>query len=288
MCALRQVLSVAKRVSNDAWFQASVLKKVCAAMAEADLGRNPSELTFEAHRAAAKFLGVADPYAEDKKLQNARMLELLPELRRKVAESTDPIGIATRIAVAANAIDLGILRPAGPQLAFDQVSDLQAEFDRALKEPLAIDDISHLREALRGAKSIVYVLDNAGEIVADRLLIEQFKRKDVTCIVRSAPILNDAMLEDAKAVGLGELCQVVESGAPMLGLNLSLASPEVRERFLRADVAIAKGQANLETLFDCDREVFFLLKAKCATVAGTLGVREGASVVLRKEPTPTR
>jgi len=289
-CALRQILSCARRVSDDAWFQSNVLKQVCAALAEIDLKRNPAEVTFDAHRAASRLLGCKDPYADEKKTQNARMLELLPELRRKVAESTDPIGLAARLAVAGNSIDLGILRPSGAEplagLAFGSDADVRAEIERALKEPLALDDIPALREAARAAKSIVYVLDNAGEIVLDRLLIEQFKRKDVTCIVRSAPILNDAMMEDARVVGLPELCQVLEAGAPMLGLTLSLASPDVQERFLKADLVIAKGQANLETLFDCEREVFFLLRAKCAVMAAALGVPVGAAVAVRKEPLP--
>jgi len=273
-CALRQVLSSARRVSRDAWFHASVLKRVMAHMAEADMMRSPAELSLDALRAAMPILGTRDPYAEDKKAENARLMELLPDLRQRVAESADPVGLAARLAVAGNIIDLGIL----------SAVDAKAEIEKVLGEPLAIDDTPALREAVRAAKTVVYVLDNAGEIVLDRLLIEQMKRKAVTCLVRAAPILNDATVEDAKAVGLQEIARIVDPGVPMLGLVLNLAPADVQESFQKADLVISKGQANLETLFDAEREIYFMLRAKCPVVAAALGVAVGAAVVSRREP----
>jgi uncharacterized protein with ATP-grasp and redox domains len=161
---------------------------------------------------------------------------------------------------------------------------VKAEIERALSGTLAIDDTPALREALRAAKSVLYVLDNAGEIVLDRLLVEQMKRKDVTCVVRAAPVLNDVTLDDAVAVGLDKIARVVDPGVPMLGLVLNLASAELQDRFRDADLVIAKGQANFETLCDADREVYFLLRAKCPVVARALGVSVGAAVVARREP----
>jgi uncharacterized protein with ATP-grasp and redox domains len=272
-CALRQVLASARRVSADPWFHTSVLKRVMRTMAQADTNKSPAEVSFDAIRAAGKVLGVRDPYLEDKRKENESLLKLLPGLRKKVAESKNPIELAARLAVAGNIIDLGII----------STVDVQAEIDRALVEPLAVDDTEELRESLRAARSVVYVLDNAGEIVLDRLLIEQIKRKEVTCIVRNAPVLNDVTMDDAIAVGLDKIATVVDPGSPMLGLVLTLASAEVQDLFRSADTVIAKGQANFETLYGVQREVFFLLRAKCPIVAEALGVDLGGAVVSRRE-----
>ncbi len=272
-CALKQVLSTARRVSDDEWLQAKVLKHVMSEMADADLSRSPAEVSFDALRAAAKLLGREDPFAEDKRRYNAMMKELLPELRRRVAESSDPVGLAARLAVAGNIIDLGILSGV----------DVKLEIERALECELAIDDTSAFREAARAAKSVFYILDNAGEVVLDRLLVEQFRRKQVTCLVRTAPVLNDVTAADAEEAGLGELSDIRDPGRPMLGFVTGLVDPEIRTIYEKADLVIAKGQANFETLSGADREVFFLLRAKCSVVAKALGVAEGASVLFRHE-----
>jgi len=273
-CSLQQVLASARRVSDDPWFHASVLKRVMAVMAKSDSDRCPAEVTYEALRAASKVLGVRDPYAGDKQRDNARLLELLPDLRRRVAESRHPVAMAAKLAVAGNIIDLGVV----------STVDIQAEIETALSTPLAIDDTETLREAVRAAKTVVYLMDNAGEAVLDMLLIEQMKRKDVTCIVRHSPVLNDVTTDDAISIGLDKLAEIMDPGAPMLGLSLNLASAEVQERFNTADLVISKGQANLETLYGTDREIFFLLRAKCPVVARALGVDLGGAVVTRREP----
>jgi len=273
-CALRQVLSSARRVSEDPWFHTKVLKRVMRAMSNADTNKSPAEVSYDALKVAGEILGVRDPYAEDKRAENAKLMALLPGLRQKVAESRHPVALAARLAVAGNIIDLGIL----------SAVDAKAEIDKAIDMELAVDDTEALRESLRAAKTVLYVLDNAGEIVMDRLLIEQMKRKEITCIVRSEPVLNDVTMDDAISIGLDKLATIVDPGAPMLGLVLNLASGEVQELFETADVVISKGQANFETLFGADREVYFLLRAKCPIVAAALGVEFGAAVVARREP----
>jgi len=275
-CALRQALSAARRVSSDEWLHAKVLKRVMTEMAHTDLSRSPAEVTFEALQIASKLLGGADAFAEDKRRHNELVKTLLPGLRRRVAESSDSLALAARLAIAGNIMDLGVA---------SQV-DARAEIERAIDIKLAIDDLGAFREAARSAKTVLYLLDNAGEAVLDRLLIEQFRRKDVTCLVRSAPVLNDVTEADAIEAGLGEVATIRSPGAPMLGFVPSLADPEIRDLFDGADLVIAKGQANLETLFGADREVFFFLRAKCPVVAAALGVKEGDAVLMRHEPAP--
>ena len=273
-CSLRQALSAARRVSTDEWVHAKVLKRVMAAMVDTDLDRSPAEVTFEALQIASKLLGGEDAFAEDKRRHNALVKALLPHLRRRVAESSDSLSLAARLAIAGNVMDLGIASEV----------DARAEIDGAVEAKLAINDLPSFREAVRSAKSVFYLLDNAGEAVLDLLLIEQFRRKDVVCLARGSPVLNDVTEEDAIEAGLGDVATVRSPGAPMLGFVPSLADPEIRDLFVKADLVIAKGQANLETLHGADREVFFLLRAKCPVVADALAVREGDAALLRYAP----
>ena len=197
-CSLRQVLSAARRVSDDLWFQGKVVKEVMARAAEMDLRRSPAEVSFDMLCEAMKLFGGRDPFAAEKREHNRRMMELLPDLRRRVAESTDPVDIAAKLAVAGNIIDLGMRSR----------MDVGADIESAFKEPLAIDDRAALRDAVRAARTVFYLLDNAGEVVLDRLLIEQLRRKEVTCLVRASAILDDVTLADAEAVGLTEIARV--------------------------------------------------------------------------------
>jgi len=273
-CALRQALSAARRVSADEWLHTKILKRVMAEMAHADFSKSPAEISFEALQVASKLLGGADAFAEAKRQHNDLLKAVIPDLRRRIAESSDSLALAARLAVAGNIIDLGLASEV----------DARAEIERAIDIKLAVDDMGAFREAVRSAKSIFYLLDNAGEAALDRLLIEQFRRKDVTCLVRSSPILNDVTEADALEAGLGEVATIRSPGAPMLGFVPSLADAEVRELFAKADLVISKGQANFETLYGADREVFFFLRAKCPVVAAALGVKEGDAVLMRHEP----
>jgi uncharacterized protein with ATP-grasp and redox domains len=277
-CSLQQALSAARRVSSDEWLHATVIKRVMSEMAHTDLARSPAEVTFEALQIASKLLGGADAFAEDKRKHNELVKSLLPDLRRRVAESSDPLSLAARLAIAGNVMDLGVANEL----------DARAEIDCAIDTKLAINDLSAFRDAIRSAKSVFYLLDNAGEAMLDRLLIEQFRRKDVTCLVRSSPVLNDVTEADALEAGLGEFATIRSPGAPMLGFVPSLADPEVRDLFAKADLVISKGQANLETLYGADRGIFFFLRAKCPVVADALGVREGDAVLMRHEPAPPK
>ncbi len=271
-CVLRQVLSTVRRVSPDEWFQARATATMMREIAEVDLDRSPAELTFDALVRLRSIIGGADPFAEEKREYNSTMLAVLPRLRRMVKSTDRPLRLAARLAVAANVIDLGILSE----------FDVQAELRAAADGPLATDHTGELETALKSASSVMYLLDNAGEVAVDRLFIEQMEGMDVTCVVRRSPVLNDATRADAEEVGLDKLARVVDPGADMLGVVLALSSPEFRKSFREADVVIAKGQANFETLDDCERGIFFLLKAKCPVVAERLGVKDGQAVVMFK------
>lgn len=273
-CIIEQVINTVRRVTQDDWIVGKVIKEVMQELARSDLELSPAELSYQALSFALKAVGAQDPFAEEKKRYNRRVLALLPKLRAAVNEAEDPLHAAARFAIAGNIIDLGI----------DSRFDLDEEIERALHVPLALDASDELKPALKTASRILYILDNTGEIVFDRLLMELLKDKTLTAVVRKSPILNDATAEDAREVGIDQFARIIDPSQDMLGVVLALASEGLRREFYAADVVISKGQANFETLHGCDRPVFFMLRAKCPIVAAALGVRVGDTVLHYYQP----
>ncbi|MBN1807662.1 MAG: DUF89 family protein [Planctomycetes bacterium] len=273
-CILSQVISTARRVSDDDWVVAKVTKQAMEAFADADLERSPAELSFDALRAATRILGSQDPYADEKRRYNRKILALLPRLRKEIESSDNPLLAAVRYSLAGNIIDLGI----GSRFDLDQ------EVEQAKSIPLAIDAFADLEPAVKSADKIMIILDNCGEAAFDRLLIEQLRGRDIVAVVRKKPIINDVTAEDARDIGIDQFARILDPSQDMLGVVLPLASEGFRREFYSADVVISKGQANLETLHGVDRDVFFLLRAKCPVVARELGVEEGSTVLYHYQP----
>jgi len=151
----------------------------------------------------------------------------------------------------------------------------------ALRDEFDGTELPAFSEAVNQAGEILYLGDNAGEIVFDRLLIERLPRAKVTFAVKGSPVINDATMEDAEAVGLTELVNVVTNGSDGPGTILESCSPQFRERFDRADLIVAKGQANYESLSDVDKPIFFILKAKCPVIARDLDCEIGEMILRR-------
>lgn len=198
-------------------------------------------------------------------------LALLPGLRQTVETAADPLVMALRLALAGNVIDMGVSSSISS-------TDLQNAVDKAMTEPLA-GPLAAFQQALRSAHTIFYLADNAGEIVFDRLLIEQLGAQRVTVAVRGAPVINDATREDATQAGLDNLVPVVDNGSDAPGTLLDDCSEAFRHRFDSADLIIAKGQGNFESLNTVPKNIFFLFKVKCSVVAAHVGLPQGAHVL---------
>lgn len=221
------------------------------------------------HAVIREVSGCADPYADAKARATAHALEMYPRLAQLVDATTDPFCTALRLAIAGNIIDLGV----GSEY------DLDESIGRVLTGEPAIDDTEALRAALAGADDVLYLADNAGETVLDRLLIEQI-RAPVTYVVKGGPAVNDATRADALAAGLDGVCaEIIDHGAATLGTLLDQCSEAFRQRFAAADVVIAKGMANFESLEGSRAGLFFLLQSKCAVVSSHLGVPELSIIV---------
>jgi uncharacterized protein with ATP-grasp and redox domains len=280
-CFVKQGLSAARLSTQDPAAQQRVLDEVLRRIQGLSLESSPALLSQIVYAAVREMTGVADPFAEAKRRTNRLALELLPELRRRIAASPDPLHAAIKVALAGNVVDLGI---------GGHAFDLERDVARGLDADLAVDDYPAFLTALAGRRTsassaglrLLYVCDNSGEIALDRLLIERLgARCEVTASVKSRPIINDATMEDAEEVGLPAVARVIETGSDDIGVNWERCSREFIETFRAADLVLAKGQGNFETLDEAPGEIFFLLKAKCPEVAVELGVAEGAQVFLR-------
>jgi len=265
---LRASLTAARLAGAGEETQWEVLREVGALLAKKLPGRPPIEVSPEAQRTVRQLTGVEDPFAEAKRHANRELLGLVPELRVAAAEAPDPLAFLLRLAAAGNAVDLG----ARSGYRLDEVTQVGrwGQFDYPA-----------FLEKLEAAERVLLIADNAGEIVLDRLLCEEFARrgKRVVVAVRAAPTLNDATLEDAREAGMSEVAEVITTGQDHPGVFLPRVSPEFLEAFRGADLVIAKGMGNFEGLSEESGPLFFLLQAKCAPVARALGVEVGELVL---------
>jgi len=273
-CFTRQALDAARMVSDSPAVHEEIVRRVMSMAARMDFSQPPPVVGQKIHRIIRVLTGVDDPYRQVKDRFNRFALELYPGMKRRIACSADRFETAVRLAIAGNVIDLGLK---------SKVSEAEVEraIEEALAAPLPTESIVGLRESIAQADDILYIADNAGEIVFDRLLIEELLPKRVTVAVRGHAVLNDATRADAEAAGLLDMVEVIDTDSDAPGTVLTDCSDEFLERFARADLVLAKGQGNYETLSDADAEVFFLLKAKCEVIAEDIGCEPGSVVVRR-------
>ncbi len=267
-CFVEQALRASRIATDDDKLIKQVLDEVGGMIKEIPMENTPAESGILIYGKIREITGITDPYRKIKQQHIAEAKTLYPELEKMAMASDDPLLTAIRLAIAGNVIDLGINK------TFDLVADVR----NILKQDFAIFDYEAFKTKLSAAESILYIGDNAGESVFDKILINQLG-KTVKYAVRSQPIINDATMEDAVASGLNEVAELIDSGSIAPGTILSRCKPEFLRIYRNADMVISKGQGNYEGLSDEKRTIFFLLKAKCPVIAGDLGVKEGDIVL---------
>ena len=271
-CFVRQALDVARIVSDDVSVHASILSDLFKDLSELDYSNSPPMVAQRMYRRIRKMTGVDDPYVEIKHRFNQLALEILGELEHKLDEAADAFGMAVRLAIAGNVIDLGVRG----EISDDEV---RRSIAHTLSEPFE-GDIPAFKQRIDGARRILYLTDNTGEIVFDRILLERMPLEKVTVAVRGFPAINDATMVDARETGLTDLVKVIDNGSDAPGTVLDTCSEEFKHIFSESDLIISKGQGNYETLNDVNAPVVFLFKVKCAIVASHIGFAEGTHVLL--------
>ncbi|HEY6010199.1 MAG TPA: ARMT1-like domain-containing protein [Nitrospirota bacterium] len=249
-----------------------IQRKAELVIERASLDEVPARTTTLIHRILREETGV-DPYRDVKASYNRIALDKLPALRAAAAKYADPLEGGARAAIAGNVIDFGI---------YEQI-DLERAIDEAFRFPVPRHELQGFADAVNSARRILYLCDNAGEIVFDRVLIEilRARGREVIAAVKGTPVINDATIADAAAAGLHECATVIDNGNDGIGTLLEACSPRFREVYQSSDLIISKGQANFETLVqEQDARIYFLFKVKCPVVADFLG-RENGDIVLR-------
>jgi uncharacterized protein with ATP-grasp and redox domains len=243
-------------------------------MSDIDLDTSPPASVQMIHRRLRRLLPASDPYRAAKDRQNDLAARLMPSIRKRIAESLDPLTMAVRYAITGNILDLGAKNNLG-------IGDIYAELQSAPIQPI-FGNMEAFGQAAAKARTILYLADNAGEIFFDRLLIEHLTNARVTLAVRGMPVINDATREDAFATGLDAIAEIIDNGSDAPGTILSDCNAEFRKHFNEADLIIAKGQGNFESLSDESRDIFFLFRTKCPVISHHSGFSVGTYVATNR------
>ena len=226
------------------------------------------------HRLLKKELHINDLYKKEKDDYNDLLMGLEAEIRTIIKDSVNPFQTAVQYALAGNIIDFGLPK------SFDVFKALSSA---VLTEP-AINHTGLLQNELQKASMVLYLGDNTGEIVLDKLLIETIHHPNLYFAVRGGNIINDVTMKDARSVGITKIAKVISNGYDAPSTIINKCSAEFRKIFYEADIIISKGQGNLEGLIDnTDKKIFFLLMVKCKVIAAKIGVQVGDVVVVSNQ-----
>lgn len=272
-CFFSQALRAARLSTNDEKKIKKVLDEVGMLLPKIHLESTPPESAQVIYHKIAEITGNSDPYRDIKRESTRKALLMYQALKKRVEKSDDRLFTAIKIAIAGNVIDFGA----------NWDFDLETEIGETLEKAFAECDYNPFKDRLKQADEVLYIGDNAGECVFDRILIEEIK-KPVTYVVRKAPIINDATYEDAVQAGIDKVATILSSGTDGPGTILGTCSIEFKNLYNKAKLIISKGQGNYEALSNENGPVFFMLKAKCHVIAKDLGISKG-DIVLKKTGT---
>jgi uncharacterized protein with ATP-grasp and redox domains len=271
-CFFTQILKTGRMLSLSEEQIKEAISLFCRRLTETSQQATPAGIGRELYLILSELSGIPDPYREIKEHCTRLALEVYPDMKKRVAGADDPLKEALRIAVAGNFIDFGTT---------EQV-DIKTGLEEILDQRFAIDQYEELCARLAEAQGILMLGDNAGETVFDRILIEELG-KPVRYVVRDAPMINDAVREDAVKAGIGRVAEIVSSGCVAPATIREFCAPDFWRELNQAELIISKGQGNFEGLSDEPLPIFFLLKAKCQAVAREIGVPKG-SILLIQSP----
>jgi uncharacterized protein with ATP-grasp and redox domains len=276
-CFLRQTIEASRMVTDDEGVHRRVLNMVIEKMSAFPLTSTPPEMARVIHQTIREVTASDDPYRLVKERSNEEALELYPLMKKIIGTSNDPLRLSCKLAAAGNSIDFGI-----PSESF---RDYHSLIENALSSPFRVDHYDEFVGRLSHASSLLYFGDNAGEIVFDKVFIEEIatvRDIDLIFVVRGRPVINDATYEDARYVGMEEVATVISNGSDCPGTVLKNCSKRVQEFFQSADIIIAKGQGNYECIHSERAHLYYLFKVKCSVVASRLNLDVNDMVFMNK------
>ncbi len=272
-CIFNQALRVANELGLDEEDTKKVLDESAKMLPSFSLSLTPPQNATPMYEMISKLLDKEDLYKEAKMASIQKATKLIPKCKDILAQSDNKFLTATKIAVVGNVIDL----------ASEVMFDLDEEVDKVINNQFVIDDTFSLYSKLLKAKKVVYLADNAGENVFDRLYIEylksEFEEIEFFYFVRGNPIINDITIDDLDGDEIHKVATVIDSGVPTPGIVIDLMNDNAKELFNSADLIISKGMGNFECLSnEISYPIFFLLKIKCNVVATALNEKIGGII----------
>jgi hypothetical protein len=275
-CLIRLATETVKRATKNKDIINTVIEKTIVLTKTMNMNTPPPKMGQLIHRIVAKETGNTDPCLEIKKQCNKIALKLQPELKEIIKKTSDRFLTAAKLAIAGNIIDFATPTEFSSDIMSDTINETLA--NQVDPTPFEL-----LKNNIEKADKILYLGDNAGEIIFDKIFIDELPKNKITFCVRGLPILNDALMDDAKKAGLTSMVKVIDSGTDLPGIILDECSAEFKNCFNEADLIIAKGQGNFETLNDNKKNIFFLFKVKCPAVANETGSKIGDTVILNNK-----
>lgn len=273
-CLMNQVVKIAKM--TDCLEQDELFHQVFHYMSQVDFHKTNPEIIGEVFALVKDYLHCEDPYYQIRHDYNQLFLKQLSQIEQQI----DSFEQAVLYAIVGNVIDFSPIHQ-------NVQKDMMTYFQNMDHLSLTINHVERLKEDLMNASSLVYLGDNCGEICLDLLLIKRIKAMNpqlkIYFVTRGKPVVNDSILEDAYEVGMDQYATIISNGDGSLGTILSRVSQEFLDVYHQADLIIAKGQANFESLSEEDKNIYFLLMVKCDVISRYIGVKQKSFVCLSQK-----
>ena len=277
-CVVNQVIKVANITGINT--KEELLREVFTYLSKMNFDETTPEIIGEIFEMIKRHTNNPDPYKETRNYYNTMFMELLPEFESKIEQAENSFMSAIRYAIVGNIIDFNPIHNT-------LLEDIYDCFDKMEQLELAIDDSHALLKDISNAGTLLYLGDNCGEICMDKILLKKIKElnPNVKLLfgVRGKPVVNDSISEDAYSVGIDEYAEIIDNGDGSLGTVLNRTSPAFKEVYKKADVVIAKGQANYECLSEENKNIYFLLMTKCDVIAKDIGVEEKKMICMKNK-----
>lgn len=277
LCNLKQVYRII-RISDRTDEEARRLVALAMEyLSKVDYAKTNSEIMGETWKLITGEIGNGNPYNEIKEHYNSLLLREEENLRKVIECSANPLYSAVRLSALGNQIDFAGKR---------ETSFILDDLYQSLGQEFAIDHSKLLFDDLEKAKMLLYLGDNCGEIVLDKLFLQQIKKQypklSIVYGVRGNPVVNDVTMDDANFVGMNTVAEILENGSGALGTVLDDTSQEFQDVFTKSDLVISKGQGNFESLSDHESTIIYhIMMVKCERIAEKLDVPEGTIVCMK-------
>lgn len=256
------------------------IKEVFNILVNAEPSDSGPSIAEKLNELKLRMFNMENPYIEVKPYFNDFMMKFVDKVKANLAQSDHPLLLAIQYAMVGNYIDFGAVE----NVKDDEIEKLLAE---APSNELSMDTIACLEKDLTEGKRMVFLTDNCGEIVMDKVLLEVIKKQypnlEISVLVRGKPVLNDATMVDAEQIGLTEEFFVMGNGSGVAGTSLEKISQQAKDLIDNADLIISKGQGNFETLRMCGKNIYYIFLCKCEMFANQFGVPRFTGMIVNEK-----